>query len=151
MPQNRCTVPYRVVIQRQTQYAMQDRLRLPADQIFVSNTGCPDSFKDAVARVQGVLAASCSSGSALTYDRFSVVFESRDGRSISMRGAPVDYGFFELFAVRPTAGRLFAADRGEDDVLRNSPDGEANPSFVLNETAARAFGYASYSSSAATR
>jgi putative ABC transport system permease protein len=132
-----------MTIQRQTQYAMQDRLRLPTDQIFVSNTGCPTSFRDAVTRVQGVLAATCSSGSALTYDRFSVAFESRDGRLISMRGAPVDYGFFELFAVQPTAGRLFAPDRGEDDVLRGSPDGKVNPSFVLNETAARVLGYAS--------
>ncbi|HWM65565.1 MAG TPA: FtsX-like permease family protein [Steroidobacteraceae bacterium] len=132
-----------MTIQRQTQYAMQDRLRLPTDQIFVVSTGCPTSFKDAVARVQGVLAASCSSGSALTYDRFSVVFESRDGRSISMRGAPVDYGFFELFAVKPTAGRLFAPDRGEDDVLRGTADAESNPSFVINETAARTLGYAS--------
>jgi putative ABC transport system permease protein len=96
-----------------------------------------------VVHVRGVLAASCSSGSALAYDRFSVVFESRDGGTVAMRGAPVDYGFFELFGVQPTAGRLFAPDRGEDDLLRRrTDDGTQNPAFIVNETAARALGYA---------
>jgi putative ABC transport system permease protein len=132
-----------LTIQHQTQYAMQDRLRLPTDQIFVAGSGCPAAFRDSVVHIGGVLAASCSSGSALAYDRFSVVFESRDGGTVAMRGASVDYGFFELFGVRPTAGRYFAPDRGEDDLLRRSTDdGTQNPSFVINETAARALGYA---------
>ena len=131
-----------LTIQHQTEYAMQDRLRLPTDQIFVSVGGCPAAFRDGAAHTSGVLAASCSSGSALTYDRFSVTFESPQGGSVAMRGAGVDYGFFELFAVKPIAGRLFAADRGEDDLLRASPDTGLNPSFLINESAARALGYA---------
>jgi putative ABC transport system permease protein len=132
-----------MTIQHQIQYAMQDRLRFPTDQIFVTGSGCPQAFRDSVVHVRGVLAASCSSGSALAYDRFSVVFESRDGGTVAMRGAPVDYGFFELFGVQPTAGRLFAPDRGEDDLLRRrTDDGTQNPAFIVNETAARALGYA---------
>jgi putative ABC transport system permease protein len=131
-----------MTIQHQIQYAMQDRLRFPTDQIFVTGSGCPQAFRDSVVHLRGVLAASCSSGSALAYDRFSVVFESRDGGTVAMRGAPVDYGFFELFGVQPTAGRLFASDRGEDDLLRRrKDDGSQNPGFILNETAARALGY----------
>jgi putative ABC transport system permease protein len=60
-----------------------------------------------------------------------------------MRSAPVDYGFFELFGVEPLAGRLFAQDRGEDDVLRADPKAELNPSLIINETAARTLGYPS--------
>ena len=130
-----------ITIQHQTEYAMQERLRLPTDQIFVSTGGCPESFKDSVAHVAGVLAVSCSSGSALAYDRFSVAFESASGGSVSMRGAAVDYGFFELFGVTPTAGRLFAPDHGEDDLLRSGTDKKLNPSFLINESAARALGY----------
>jgi len=131
-----------LTIQHQTEYAMRDRLRLPTDQIFLANVGCPPVFRDAAAHISGVLSASCSSGSALTYDRFSVSFESPDGHPVSMRGAGVDYGFFELFGVKPTAGRLFSQDRGEDDLLRSGADKSASPSFVVNETAARALGYA---------
>jgi putative ABC transport system permease protein len=60
-----------------------------------------------------------------------------------MRSAPIDYGFLELFAVKPVAGRSFAPDRGEDDVLRADPKTELNPSLIINETAARTLGYAS--------
>src|SRR5262249_7333621 len=130
-----------LTIQRQTDYAMRDRLRLPGDQIFVATGGCPDAFKDAVAHVPGIVAASCSSGSALIYDRFTVTFESPDGGTVALRGAGVDYGFFELFGVAPLAGRLFAADRGDDDLLRRSADPELNPSFLVNESGARALGY----------
>ena len=132
-----------MTIQHQTQYAMQDRLRLPTDQIFVTSSGCPQAFRDSVVHVKGVLAGSCASGSALAYDRFSVTFESRDGRTVAMRGASVDYGLFELFGVQPVAGRLFSPERGEDDLLRRrTDDGTQNPAFVINETAARALGYA---------
>jgi putative ABC transport system permease protein len=97
-----------------------------------------------VSRTPGVLAATCASASALTYDdRFSVIFDSQDGSKVSLRGAPVDYGFFELFAVKPLAGRVFAPDRGEDDVLRANPTGDSYPSLVINETGMRALGYAS--------
>jgi putative ABC transport system permease protein len=133
-----------MTIQRQTQYAMQERLRLPTEQIYLGHSGCPDSFRDAVSRTPGVLAATCASASALTYDdRFSVIFDSQDGSKVSLRGAPVDYGFFELFAVKPLAGRVFAPDRGEDDVLRANPTSDSYPSIVINETGMRALGYAS--------
>jgi putative ABC transport system permease protein len=131
-----------VTIQRQTQYAMEDRLRLPTEQIYIGRSGCPQAFREAVARVPGVLAASCSLGSALTYDRGTAMFESRAGRQIALREAPVDYGFFELFGVKPLAGRLFAPDHGEDDLLRVNPAADANPALIINETAARALGYA---------
>jgi putative ABC transport system permease protein len=132
-----------LTIQHQTDYAMRDRLRLPSDQIFVSTNGCPDAFKDGVVHIPGVLAASCSSGSALVYGRFTVTFESPNGGTVALRGAGVDYGFFELFGVKPLAGRSFAADRGDDDLIRRSSDPELNPSFLVNESGARALGYAS--------
>jgi putative ABC transport system permease protein len=132
-----------ITIQRQTQYAMRDRLRLPTDQIYLAGSGCPDAFKESVARIPGVLAATCSSGSAVTYGRFSVIFDAPSGQKISLRGAPVDYGFFELLSVEPLAGRLFARDRGEDDLLRINPKAASNPSLIINESAARALGYAS--------
>ena len=131
-----------VTIQRQTQYAIEDRLRLPTSQIYMGATGCPAAFRDAMVSIPGVLASTCASGSALTYDHTSATFQTPSGRSVSLRGAPVDFGFFELFAVQPLAGRLFARDRGADDVLRAGPVANTNPSMVISEAAARALGYA---------
>lgn len=132
-----------VTIQRQTQYAMQDRLRLPTEQIYLGQSGCPAAFRDGVERIRGVVAASCTSGAAMSYGRSTVIFDAPNGSKIAFKSAPVDYGFFELFAVRPIAGRLFTRDRGEDDVLRANPDSDMNPSVVINESGLRALGYAS--------
>jgi putative ABC transport system permease protein len=132
-----------MTIQRQTQYAMQDRLRLPTEQIYIGQSGCPAAFREEVARIRGVVAASCTSGAAMSYDRSSAIFDTPNGGKNSFNAAPVDYGFFELFGVKPIAGRLFARDRGEDDVLRANPASRLNPSIVINETGLRALGYAS--------
>ncbi|MFL6600905.1 MAG: ABC transporter permease [Steroidobacteraceae bacterium] len=132
-----------ITIQHQTQYAMQERLRLPTEQIYLAQSGCPASFRDEVARIRGVIAASCASGAALSYDRSTLLFDTPNGGKISLKSAPVDYGFFELFGIKPIAGRLFSQDRGEDDLLRANPHGELNPSIVLNESGLRALGYAS--------
>ncbi|MDB6159099.1 MAG: transporter permease [Gammaproteobacteria bacterium] len=130
-------------VHRQTQYAMEDRLHLPNDQIYVGMSGCPAAFADAVSHVPGVRAATCTSGSGLTMDRFGTVFDSKNGSNISVRLAPVDYGFFDLFAVKPLAGRLLAPDHGEDDLLRADANSASNPSIVINESGARALGFGS--------
>jgi putative ABC transport system permease protein len=132
-----------VTIQHQTQYAMQERLRLPAEQIYLGKSGCPASFADEVARIRGVIAVSCASGAALSYGRSTLIFDTPNGGKVSLKSAPVGYGFFELFAIQPIAGRLFAEDRGEDNVLRANPASELNPSIVINESGLRALGYSS--------
>jgi putative ABC transport system permease protein len=131
-----------ITVNRQTHYAMEERLRLPEDPIYLGTAGCPPAFREAVAHVPGVRAASCGSGSALTMDRYGSAFESPNGGNISFRLAAVDYGFFEVFGVTPVAGRLFAPDRGEDDLLRADSASTANPSIVINESGARALGFA---------
>jgi putative ABC transport system permease protein len=135
-----------ITVQRQTQYAMRDRLRLPTEQIYLGSSGCPEAFRDAAARVRGVLSATCASASVLTYGRFSALFESSSGGKISLKSAPVDYGFLELLGIKPLAGRLFARDRGEDDILHGEHAGNANPAFILNESGARALGYTDFQS-----
>jgi putative ABC transport system permease protein len=132
-----------LTIHRQTQYAIEGRLRLPMDQILLSNTGCPVAFRDAVANLHGVQAASCASTSTLSWGRLGTVFVTPSGAKVSFRAAPVDRSFLELFAVKPLAGRLFSEDRGEDNLLRDDPASQSNPSIVINEAGARALGYAS--------
>jgi putative ABC transport system permease protein len=60
----------------------------------------------------------------------------------SFEADPVDFGFFDVYGLTPVAGRLFDQNRPEDAL-----HGEATAAsdIVLNETAARAFGFASAS------
>jgi putative ABC transport system permease protein len=132
-----------LTIHRQTQYAIEDRLRLPTDQIFLSSMGCPVAYRDAVANLHGVQAASCVSAAALSWGRFGTIFAAPSGANISFKTAPLDRSFLELFAVKPLAGRLFSEDRGEDNLLQDEPTSQSNPSVVINEAGARALGYAS--------
>jgi putative ABC transport system permease protein len=70
-----------------------------------------------------------------------VIFQ-RDRRMQTINEAPVDVGLFELQGLKPVAGRFFSRDHGEDMVLERPGAGEATqPSFILNESAARAMGF----------
>jgi putative ABC transport system permease protein len=133
-----------LTIQRQSQYALEDRLRLPTDQIYLVNAGCRQGFKEVVARLQGVNTAACASDSAMAFGHLGTTLAT-DGRGkVAFRLAPVeDANFFRGFGVAPLAGRLFAADRGEDEILRDNVASGSNPSIVINETGARALGFSS--------
>ena len=110
-----------LTIQHQTEYAM--RIACACRRIrFRDGRRLSAGIQGLRGHIPGVLAASCSSGSALTYDRFSVMFESRDGGTGRLRGAAVDYGFFELFGVKPMAGRLFSPIGARTICLRQPTD-----------------------------
>jgi putative ABC transport system permease protein len=136
-----------LTVNRQIRYAIEDRLRLPTDQIYLGNLagGCPPSLADAIPTLEGVKAASCVSESALGFGHFSANLISAQGNIVSARAAPVDYRFFDVFGIQPLAGRLLSAQYGQDDLLRRDKDSRENPTLVINEAAARAMGYASAS------
>ena len=58
-----------------------------------------------------------------------------------MNGGAVDANFFGTFRIAPIAGRLLDEQHGEDNILRKAGT-TTNPSIVLNESGARALGYA---------
>jgi putative ABC transport system permease protein len=132
-----------LTIRNQTQYALQDRLRLPGDSIYLKFGYCSPAFANDAARLPGVRAVSCSSAVSVAQSHWGAGFEAPNGRPISIETAMIDYHYFELFGIKPLAGRLLSQDRGEDDVLSAGDDIQQNPSIVLNESAARALGYAS--------
>jgi putative ABC transport system permease protein len=59
-----------------------------------------------------------------------------------MNPGHVDPAFFGMFGIKPLAGRLFDDQHGEDNLLATDRATSANPSIILNESAARALGYA---------
>jgi putative ABC transport system permease protein len=133
-----------LTVNRQIQYAIEDRLRLPTEQIYIGSAaaGCPPAFAGAVSTLKGVKAASCASNSGLGFGHFSAILASPgDGHTVAARAAPVDYEFFKVFGIEPLAGRLLSAQYGQDDVLRKDAATRENPTLVLNEAGARAIGY----------
>lgn len=135
-----------MTIHRQTQFAIEDRLHLPGNQIYFGGIRlhqCPKAFINSVAALQGVRAASCSSGSALSMGRFSAIFESSSGSAVYLRADAVDFGFFDVFDIKPVAGRLLSPQRGEDAMLIDGSEISANPAIVINESAMRALGFGS--------
>jgi putative ABC transport system permease protein len=133
-----------LTVNRQIQYAIEDRLRLPTDQIYIGSAaaGCSPAFAGVLSKLEGVKAATCASYSGLGFGHLSAILVSPDdGHTVAALGAPVDYEFFKLFGIEPIAGRLLSAQFGQDDMLGRDRSARENPTLVINETAARAIGY----------
>jgi putative ABC transport system permease protein len=131
-----------ITVHRQTRFAIEDQLRVAGDQLFVMRAPCAlMAFQDVARRIAGVRAASCTSDAALGTDLGSAHFGLPSGKPINLNGGAVDTSFFTTFGIRPIAGRLFDEDHGEDNMLRQR-GATANPTIIVNETGARALGYA---------
>jgi putative ABC transport system permease protein len=126
------------VIYRQTQFALNEGMRLDRDQVYLVRTNCRDAFKDEVAALPGVRATACSSGLALNFGEIVGPVRLPDGTSMTVARHPVDFGFFELFGLSPVAGRFFAREH-PGDVITDDPKLPMSAPVVLNETAARRF------------
>jgi putative ABC transport system permease protein len=131
-----------ITINRQTRFAIEDQLRVPGDQTFVMRAPCTaNAFRDEARRIPGVLAAACTSPAALGTDLGATHFNRANGEGMNVNGGAVDPDFFATLGVTPIAGRLLDDQHGEDNLLRTA-GASGNPSLVLNESAARALGYA---------
>jgi putative ABC transport system permease protein len=130
-----------LTIWSQARFATDDRLRLPKDEIYLGKGGCSDGVAVAVQQLPGVRAASCASSVALAESHWGATVFSEKGEPITLETATIDYRYFDLFGIKPIAGRLLSQERGEDDALRAGDDGPENPSVVINESAARTLGF----------
>ncbi|HYD46081.1 MAG TPA: FtsX-like permease family protein, partial [Phenylobacterium sp.] len=127
-----------ITIARQTVFALNEGMRLDKDQtLFVLSRPCSTTLRDELRRLPGVKAAGCATAEAanLTNSHTDV---SVGTRTVNVARAPVDFGFFEVFGVKPLAGRLFDERRPADGALDN-PD--AYQPVILNETAVRQLGF----------
>ena len=129
-------------IYRQTSFALDDALRLNADQVLRITNVCEPGFRQELAALPGVKSAACASNMAEGEGGSNTVVKQRDGSDLTLQEASVDVGFFEMHGLKPLAGRFLSQDHGEDVVLEQpgaTPDDQ--PSVVLNESAARLLGY----------
>jgi putative ABC transport system permease protein len=140
-----------ITIHRQTRFALEDQLRVPGDQVFRIPFACfAPGIRDILGAVPGVRVASCAS----EWDQTGATlgFSGPDGSPIGVRALHVDPQYFGMLGIAPIAGRLLDEQYGEDTVLVRPntpasistpvPTDTTNPSIVINESAARALGYA---------
>jgi putative ABC transport system permease protein len=130
-----------VTIYRQTELALHEGLAAQKSQILLVTTPCGEALLREASTLPGVGGAACSSeagGTSIDSVGRSTV-ETPSGE-LSFVMAPVDFGFLDLYGLKPLAGRLFDRQHGEDGVLLQ-PDTRAQPSVVINQSAVRALGF----------
>jgi putative ABC transport system permease protein len=128
---------------RQTHYALSRGFGSIDSKLMLGVfTSCDNAFAEEVRKVPGVSGAACSSRMAL--ETGGAVFKgpiaAGGGRMVEFNMEPVGFGYFELYGVKPLAGRLFERSYGRDNALAD-PNGTVPPNVIINETAARALGY----------
>jgi putative ABC transport system permease protein len=134
------------VIYLQTRFATNDSLRFDKDQVVVVRSGCGNAFLDAVRALPGVRQAACTDAQFGIGGGWVGVHAAPDGsRATAVTYVAVDWGLLKLFGLKPLAGRLFSSDRPGDVTELKGGDVRAGSggSVVINETAARDFGFVS--------
>lgn len=124
-------------ITRQTLFGLQSGGRVDkSDVFFVMSQPCIAGLRDQVGRLAGVRTAACVSSYSLALGAHNVDVRGQ-GRTVSLALIDVDFGFFEVFGVRPLAGRLFERSRPSD---APSADGDHGAPVIANESALRRLG-----------
>jgi putative ABC transport system permease protein len=125
-------------IYRQTMFALNDATHLDKkDVLLLLAKPCTDNLRDQIRKVPGVVTAACTSAYAINVaDNETTATSGRIHTTVAIN--PIDYGFLETFRLKPLAGRLFDASRPGDAAYGL----DFHQPLVINETAARALGFA---------
>jgi putative ABC transport system permease protein len=134
-----------IAVYAQTRFAMTAAIGLDKEQMLqIATTNCRGAFVDQVRALPGVARSTCSSGLALGLGDINTNARRADGQIMFLGVAPIDYGFFETYGVKPLAGRLPSRGAGGDGLPANAPQTQCFPaSAVVNASAVRAFRFAS--------
>jgi putative ABC transport system permease protein len=125
---------------RQTAFALKDATHTNKDGVLMLFAApCTDALRDQIRAVPGVRGAACASPMAIELNHANDMVRV-GARHEFVSYSPIDFGFFDIYDVKPVAGRLLRPDRPGDDGanLRGSA-----PAIVLNEAAVRALGFKS--------
>lgn len=134
-------------IHRQGHFAVSESLKFDTDQVLVIQTAfgkpCNAALRDEIRKLPGVRGAACSLIAPFA-NTVSNLQKNRKGESVMLTQSHVDFGFFEVYGIRPMAGRVFSAERGAADAAPDDPKAAGHEApLVLNETAVRQLGFAS--------
>jgi putative ABC transport system permease protein len=128
-----------LVIYRQVNFAMNEGLRLDQDQVVVLRTSCGAALKHEVQSLPGVQAVACSSAAPLTVNAPSGGALVPNGSGVRFQLSMVDFQFFELYGLKPIAGRLFDSRYGADSMSAESPS-ESGSAVIINDELRRQLG-----------
>ncbi|HEY6457821.1 MAG TPA: ABC transporter permease [Steroidobacteraceae bacterium] len=131
------------VVYRQREFAMRDALRLNDDQVLTIYAPGPHggAFADELRGLQGVRSVTRSTVGFLGFAGFMIrvvtsTVRTKGGEDVALNMVGVDFDLFDFYAIKPLAGSLPAAG-GTSARITNADY------VVLNETAARKFGFGS--------
>lgn len=123
-----------ITIYRQTQLAITSALGASRGPILTMAANCRGGFPQAARELPGVRNATCVSIGALNMGpQGAVTVVNRDGQRFTPGFVDIDPHFLPAVGLKPVAGRGFAVERSGDAARRE---------IVLNQTAARNFGFA---------
>jgi putative ABC transport system permease protein len=124
-----------ITIYRQTHLAIASALGAGHGPVLTVAADCRSGFPQAARELPGVRGATCASGGALNMGpQGAVTAINRSGQRFTPGLVDVDPYFFGAFGVQPLAGRVYSPGR---------EGGAGRREVVLNQTAARDFGFAS--------
>jgi putative ABC transport system permease protein len=140
-----------LVIGRQTWFSMTVATGLNTEQVVRIGAGCRGPFVERLRGIPGIKGLACSSGYAGGIGGVATQGYGPDGRMIPIQIAPVDYGFFGFYGLRPLAGRLPSPDHGEEGLRYGAANAWADGNYtgrvpeaaVINKAAALALGLGS--------
>ena len=131
------------VVFAQNAYTTHEAMRVDTDQVLLVRMPlCSEAFRVRIAALSGVRGAACSSDRVLPNNTDAgPAIPHGGGEVFPMFIMPVDFGFFDLYGLKPVAGRFFRADAG--DRVPDPPAVDQIVHYVVNEAAVRQLGFAS--------
>jgi putative ABC transport system permease protein len=117
------------VIYQQRMFATNEALRADTDQVLGIWSTCRDPFVAELRALPGVRSVACS-GLQLMFMGNTTNVTAHDGHSVTLSYVPAELSIFDVYGLKPIAGRLAggAADSGQ---------------YVINESAVRRLKFAS--------
>jgi putative ABC transport system permease protein len=122
------------VVYLQRQFAMHQALRLNTDQILMVWAPCRESFLNDLRSIPGVRGLACGGWQWLNEEPNRFTARARDGGPVNLWRVPVDLAVFDLYGLKPVAGRVTVDEEGQQ-----YPNDARH--YVVNESAARGLGF----------
>ncbi|MGZ3399474.1 MAG: ABC transporter permease [Caulobacteraceae bacterium] len=104
---------------------------------------CRTAFADQVRALPGVIGASCASSDALDNGDSTTSLPRPDGSSVGVLRSSTDFGFLELYGLRPLAGRFVAKDHPGDETPYAGQGPNSPKVAVINRMMVKTLGFAS--------
>jgi len=139
------------VIHRQTQFALNEGLRIDSDQVLLvtfRDAKVRRTFQNALAEIPGVQAVTSSHTAPTNLGTTQLTAEGAEGTQTALQFTPVDFNFHEFYGLQPLAGRSFSRERGADAVPTKAAEatatgqGTAQLALLVNESTVRTLGFA---------